>query len=68
MKNLKSQKKFQIIKEHRGLELAIKEKCYDCQCQQKQLDCQQTGCTLFPFRPWANKQSRKNKQISEAEK
>lgn len=68
MSNLKSQNKFQVIKEHRSLELAVKKWCFACNSNQKSFDCEVKGCPLFHFRPWANKSYRKNKQFPEATK
>lgn len=66
MKNLKSLPKNSIIKLHREIEKAVKEKCYDCQCGHKKIDCFVESCPLYPLRPWANKQVRRSKQFPEA--
>lgn len=51
--NLKSLKKYQIIKFIRNYEKRIKSKCYDCMAGQKKIDCRLEECSLYSFRPWA---------------
>jgi len=53
MKKLKSSSKYSIIKSHREIEKAVKSKCFDCMCNQKKIDCELNGCSLYQFRPWS---------------
>jgi len=50
---LKNQNKYQIIKTLREVEKAIKLKCYDCVGHQKGFDCEDSECSIYPFRPWS---------------
>lgn len=50
---LKNQNKYQIIKTLREAEKAIKLKCYDCVCQMKGFDCEDSECSIYSFRPWS---------------
>jgi len=52
---LKNQNKYQIMNLLRAQEKAIKQKCYDCVCQQKGFDCEDSQCPLYQFRPWSKK-------------
>lgn len=51
--NLKKARKNNLTKHIIDLSTAIKNKCYDCMCDQKKTDCQLNACPLYPFRPWA---------------
>jgi len=49
---MKRQKKSQMTKKLANYKKAIKEKCYDCMCGQKKIDCEINHCSLYPYRPF----------------
>jgi len=67
--NLKSVKKFELIKIIRNYEKGIRLNCFDCMGHQKRIDCELTTCSLYPFRPWAkNNKNLEDKQTHQARK
>jgi len=60
MSSLRKLPKSLMIKNLRGIEKAVKIKCYDCQNWQKRLDCKDSNCPLYPFRPWSKRTARIN--------
>ncbi|HEY9187490.1 MAG TPA: hypothetical protein VIR55_06265 [Ignavibacteria bacterium] len=55
MKKLRTLSKDNIIRSHRKMEDAIKEKCFDCMGGQKRIDCELDSCSLYLFRPWSKR-------------
>lgn len=47
--------KRQFVKIIRKLERAVKDKCYECSSGHKRVICEMDDCSLYPFRPWAEK-------------
>lgn len=61
-KNLRQQRKNNIIKTLRKMQKAIRLNCYDCMGEQKKIDCELKNCSLYNYRPWAkNNDSMKDK-------
>lgn len=60
MARIRHLKKYQIIRIVRVLEKSVKLKCYDCMGGRKKVDCENTGCSLFSLRPWANREFEKD--------
>ena len=54
-KKFKSLKRKNILKSFRELEGVVKLKCFDCMGGQKKTDCELKDCSLYSFRPWADK-------------
>jgi len=56
MTNFRRFPKNRLIKEVKDRQDAIRLKCFDCMGGGKRKDCQSSDCSLYPYRPWANKQ------------
>lgn len=54
-KNLRKLKKNAVIQSIREIQKAIKDNCVDCMAGQKKIDCELKTCSLYQYRPWANK-------------